>query len=201
MFTTGYPLKYGQILTTATQFFMEKGYAATSMDDIAAATPVSKATLYKYFKDKNDLFAAVIRDRCQLLCDKIHQTFSQEQHLATGLQQIAETFWQLIHSPEAISAHVLVISEHRAFPEIGQIFYESGPQQIILLLSNYLAKAGDKFGLKIEDPYQAAVAFLGLLKGEMHIKTLLGLTYECSETTRNQLITQSIQLFLKGYAK
>ena len=201
MFTAGYPLKYGQILITATQFFMEKGYAATSMDDIAAATPVSKATLYKYFKDKNALFAAVIRNRCQSLCDKIHQTFSQEQQLVAGLQQIAETFLQLIHSPEAINVHVLAISEHRQFPEIGQIFYESGPQQVILLLSDYFGKFGHRFGLKIEDPYQAAVVFLSLLKGEEHIKALLGLPDERSETMKNHLINQSIQLFLKGYAQ
>ena len=52
------------ILDAAGRLFLERGFNDTSMDAIAEAAPVSKPTLYSHFKDKGDLFAAVINGRC-----------------------------------------------------------------------------------------------------------------------------------------
>ena len=48
------------ILDTARQMFLERGYDATSLDDVAAASGVSKTTVYNNFEDKEGLFSAVV---------------------------------------------------------------------------------------------------------------------------------------------
>ena len=48
------------ILDTARQMFLERGYDATSLDDVAAASGVSKTTVYNNFEDKEGLFRAVV---------------------------------------------------------------------------------------------------------------------------------------------
>src|SRR5271170_7231779 len=52
------------ILEVARQVFFEEGYAAASMSTIAARLGGSKGTLYNYFKSKEELFAAYIRETC-----------------------------------------------------------------------------------------------------------------------------------------
>ncbi|HZC37137.1 MAG TPA: helix-turn-helix domain-containing protein, partial [Sphingomicrobium sp.] len=51
-----------EICAAALQVFAEKGFAAAKLDEIARRAGVSKGTLYLYFKDKEDLFRAVVRD-------------------------------------------------------------------------------------------------------------------------------------------
>ena len=50
-----------ELLAAALELFVERGFAATRLDDVAARAGVSKGTLYLYFTGKDDLFKAVVR--------------------------------------------------------------------------------------------------------------------------------------------
>ena len=50
------------VLHRARQLFLEKGYAGTSMDEVAALAEVSKVTIYRHFSDKHSLFVAVVTE-------------------------------------------------------------------------------------------------------------------------------------------
>jgi AcrR family transcriptional regulator len=69
------------LLETAQLLFLRDGYNATTMEGIAAAADVSKATLYKYFPDKDELFFALVSERYlapdHRLLDRLHETLSQ----------------------------------------------------------------------------------------------------------------------------
>lgn len=51
-----------RILNQATRLFVASGYSAISMREIAEAVGISKAGLYYHFKDKEDLFIAILKD-------------------------------------------------------------------------------------------------------------------------------------------
>ena len=51
----------GEIVAAALASFAERGYAATKLEDVAAAAGISKGTIYLYFPTKEDLFRAVVR--------------------------------------------------------------------------------------------------------------------------------------------
>ena len=57
--------KRTQIMDAAAALFIAQGYGAVSMDAIAKAAAVSKATLYAYFRSKDALFATIIREACE----------------------------------------------------------------------------------------------------------------------------------------
>ena len=59
------PPKRQAILNAATELFVARGYGAVSMDAIARAADVSKATLYAHFESKDRLFARIVSDACQ----------------------------------------------------------------------------------------------------------------------------------------
>ena len=50
-----------ELLAAALDLFVEKGFAGTRLDDVAARAGVSKGTLYLYFENKEDLFKEVVR--------------------------------------------------------------------------------------------------------------------------------------------
>ncbi len=63
--------KRRQILDGATRVFLEKGFDAASMGEIARAASVSKGTLYVYFDDKQALFDAIVQETCQVHAERV----------------------------------------------------------------------------------------------------------------------------------
>ena len=51
-----------ELVAAALDLFVERGYAATRLDDVAAQAGVSKGTLYLYFSSKEELFKSVINE-------------------------------------------------------------------------------------------------------------------------------------------
>lgn len=190
--------KHDLILNAAARVFSEKGYSIASMDEIAAAAPVSKATLYSYFKDKKELFSEVIRCRCRKLSEIIDQALDSDADLYVGLRTIAQQFHALTQSQEAICVHSLIIAENKQFPELAEAFYAAVDINIECL-SNYLAVVAGRSGLAIKNTRLAAIMFLNMLKGECFIKRLLGMPLSSTEQERQELVDEAIHVFVRGY--
>lgn len=114
------PDKREQILAKATELFFEKGVSAVSMDDIAAAVPVAKMTIYNYFRSKDRLVGAVM------------ERYVREQHDIMN-RKIEE-------SPDTLSALVSIL-DYRNIPVIPDLFIreslERYPQIMAELLQYY----------------------------------------------------------------
>jgi AcrR family transcriptional regulator len=59
-----------QIIDSAAALFDERGYASTSMEDVALAVSVAKPTLYHYFRSKEEILRSIHEEFIQLLIDK-----------------------------------------------------------------------------------------------------------------------------------
>ena len=188
------------ILEAAGRLFLERGFNATSMDAIAEAAPVSKPTLYSHFKDKSDLFSAVVSARC---CSMVHtlyeHTSSEEEDIETALRAIAHSFFDLIYAPDSISLYRIIISELKQFPFLGETLYNQGAIKILSLLSGYLVQQNEKGVMQIEDPEMAARLFFSMLKGDHHMQCLLGIRAEISAEERTHIIDSVVTLFTNGY--
>ena len=67
---TRFDVKRASIVGGAKDVFLRHGFEGASMDEIAAAAGVSKMTVYRYFRSKEQLFAGVIRDLCERIIDE-----------------------------------------------------------------------------------------------------------------------------------
>jgi AcrR family transcriptional regulator len=191
--------KVEQILAAAGAIFMAQGYGDASMDAIAAKANISKATLYAHFSGKEALFAAVIRERCEKLdwtatAEKLWQAPPAE-----ALRRIGQDFCALILSPGSAAMHRVVVSEASRFPQLGRVFYESGPAQIRRSLANYLEQADREGGLALPDATLAAGQFLGMLIGHFHLPRLLGLIERPPQAEIDRVVDGAVALFLRGY--
>lgn len=186
------------IVQAATHLFLTHNYRSVSMDKIAAAAPVSKATLYNYFTSKNELLAAVVGDLCTSLLQTMTQTLSVEDDAEQTLQKIAAVFVDLLYSPDGLAMYRLVISESHEFPELGQMIYDNGASVALMQLETYLQQLQNSSCYNIPDTRFAADAFFSLLKGELHFRCLLGIQAVPTDVEKNALCESATAFYLRG---
>jgi AcrR family transcriptional regulator len=115
-----------ELLTAALDLFVERGYAATKLDDIAARAGVSKGTLYLYFDSKESLFKAVIEQGIVPMLDEGEVLIQQHQIDARSLlQMLLLHWWQLLGETPLGGVPKLMIAEAGNFPEVASYYYDN----------------------------------------------------------------------------
>jgi AcrR family transcriptional regulator len=153
------------ILDVSKDVFLNEGYAAASMSSIAARLGGSKGTLYNYFKSKEDLFEAYVRRECLSNSDEMMSLLSDSGEPKRVLRTWGLRYLANITSDMKLRAFRMIAAEAERWPEIGRIYYESGPQRGREVLADFLRKASERGELKIKDPMQAAHHFVALCNG------------------------------------
>ncbi|PJI97608.1 TetR family transcriptional regulator [Acidovorax sp. 69] len=119
----------GELLEAALDLFVEKGFAATRVDEVAARAGVSKGTLFLYFPSKEELFKAVVREN---IAGRFAEWNNELETFAgttsNVLRYCYQVWWERVGSTKASGITKLMLSEAQNFPEIAQ-FYQ---QEVIL---------------------------------------------------------------------
>jgi AcrR family transcriptional regulator len=189
--------KAGRILAAARTLFLQHGYGETSMDAIARHAAVSKATLYSHFDSKAALFAALIVKECRHLSDAIRWRELDDPDIRSALLAVAHDFNNLLCSGDGLTMYRIVVAEAPRFPELGRIFYESGPTVMIERIAAILRRAAGRGLLDVHDPRIAAIQFVSMVRGELHLARVLNLPKAAKNPA--QYIEASVDLFLAGY--
>jgi TetR/AcrR family transcriptional repressor of mexJK operon len=191
--------KKDAILAAAETLFVAQGFARVSMDDIAAAVPVSKPTLYSNFRDKAALFSAVIDSRCAKMLELLQSEIDPEEPPSSALTRVGELYLTRILSPGSCDIFRVIMGECSAFPDIGRSFYKSGPRQMETLLAAYLAAQDKKKRLRVKDPALAAEMFLGLLKANIQLRGLLRVTQPPHAKDPKKIAREAVRVFIAGH--
>ncbi|MYV37397.1 TetR family transcriptional regulator [Streptomyces sp. SID1328] len=158
--------KHQAIMEAATAVFMAKGYAGTSMDDIAKLAAVSKQTVYKHFADKEKLFAEIVlatTDRIEAMIDLVAVVPADADSLEENLLQLARQFLTTLTQPQVLQLRRLIIANADTFPDLGAAWYEQGFERVLATLADTFQRLADQGLLRIDDPLLAANHFAGLL--------------------------------------
>jgi AcrR family transcriptional regulator len=160
--------KRRQIVQGARTIFLERGFDAASMSDIARAAGVSKGTLYVYFADKEQLFEAIVREEC--LCQ-----------------------------PEKASALRTVVAIADRMPEIGKVFYETGPAVGIAKLADYLRAQTQAGVLTVEDCELAAAQFMDACKSTLFMPVMFNFREAPALGQITYVVGVAVKTFLAAY--
>jgi AcrR family transcriptional regulator len=115
----------GELLDAALDLFVEKGFAATRAEEVAARAGVSKGTLFLYFPSKEELFKAVIRENIVGRFKEWEQEFQSFEGSTPDLVRYGmRMWWERIGATRASGITKLIISEARNFPEIASFYQE-----------------------------------------------------------------------------
>jgi TetR/AcrR family transcriptional repressor of mexJK operon len=191
--------KRAAILAAAKRLFPLYGFEGTSMDTIAAEAGVSKLTVYSHFNDKETLFVAAIRARCEdQMPDELFDV-NTAGPVRGQLEAIARAFLRLITSPEAISLHRLLTASAGTTPKLSQLFWEAGPQRMRVSFEQFLRREVEAGQLDIPDISRSASQFFALLKGEIHARLLCGCTQSISAPDLDEHVRATVDLFLRAF--
>ena len=193
-----------EICAAALQVFAEKGFAAAKLDEIAKRAGVSKGTLYLYFKDKEQLFRAVVRNTVAPNVD----------NLRSGLIQTGLPFDQLVRlflakfvdmaSRVPVGAVAkMVISESRNFPKLAKVWHDEVVSKGLGTIQALIEMAQAKGEVREGDARLLTFTLMGpMLMGVIYRETLepiggepldlAALANQHAETVLTGLLTEKI---------
>jgi AcrR family transcriptional regulator len=182
------------IVNGARRLFVQKGYGATTTDDIAAECRISKQTLYRLFPGKSALFAAVVAALSQKCLDLPRD--DDDLPLADSLAGIF-----MVDSEEEEQKRVeilrLVIVEGRNFPELSDILKRHGLEVKRAELADWLKRQCTRGRLKPGDMTARAQLLIDMVFGAVTMRNIGDLEWPGAEQRRAH-IHNCIEVFLHG---
>ncbi|WP_313808895.1 TetR/AcrR family transcriptional regulator [Sphingobium sp.] len=184
------------IIETAMEVFREVGYERASMAAISARVGGSKATLYGYFKSKEELFAAamisVMEGQAQ---DAIALLDAANPDVVQVLTDFGLAYLALLTSSETVSLVRIAVAEG-ANSDLGARLYALGPERSWKDIASYLAQLQDRKFIRQADPHVAAAHLKGLLEAG----TIEPLLFGADAWFRPiDAVTRAVQVFLMAY--
>lgn len=113
----------GELIQAALELFVEKGFAATRSEEVAARAGVSKGTLFLYFQSKEDLLRAVITENLAGRFPEWNEEFEAfEGSTADMLRHCTQVWWERVGATPVSGLTKLMLSEGNNFPELASFY-------------------------------------------------------------------------------
>ncbi len=189
-----------RLLDAATRVFMEKGFDATSMGEIAKQAHASTETFYRHFPTKEGLFEKVLLRRTESLRGELNSVLQSEDVPEKALTAFGELGLSLLLAPHALALHRILVMEKGRFPHIVASFHSQGPERVQAALASYLAEQVKRGRLRKMKAHVAARQFFDLVIPEFHFAMELRYRPAPTKTEMRQRVKEAIDCFLHGYA-
>lgn len=151
-----------ELLDAALGLFVEKGFAATRLEDVAAHAGVSKGTLYLYYENKEALFKAVIQEGIVPVIAENEAIAAK--HVGCSfylLERLLANWWTKIGQTTFAGIPKLMVAEARNFPDLARFYYENVISRSRALVGNALRRgmaSGEFRDMDIETTVDVVIA-------------------------------------------
>ncbi|WP_375566441.1 TetR/AcrR family transcriptional regulator [Oceaniradius stylonematis] len=154
---------------------IEKGYKATSMLEVARRAGASNETLYKWYGNKQGLFAALVkanaRDVAELLRTRLDGADADPlETLAT----VGPLLLDLVTGERAIALNRAAVGDVHDTATLGPALAELGREAVVPLIAELLGRARDRGLLAFDDAGEVAETYVALLIGDLQIRRATG---------------------------
>ncbi len=159
------------VVEAARTLFLRKGYAGTTMEEIASLAGLTKRTLYNNYADKNALFTLIVAEviaYAEEFARGLHEEFTvgiTAANLRANLDDLGSRLALGIVRAEVVALRRLLISEARAFPALASEYFDRAPGQVLEALASGFEHLGQIGLLRVADARQAAAQFAYLVAG------------------------------------
>lgn len=142
-----------ELSAAALALFVEKGFAATRLEEVAARAGVSKGTLYLYFDSKEALFKAVVREGLVPLLAAGEELVASSTLAAEDLfRAMVLTWWKQVALSPLGGLPKLIVSEARNFPELARFYSEEVIERAKRLMAKTLRRGVENGEFRTLDP-------------------------------------------------
>lgn len=194
------PQKRRQILDGAKRCFLRLGFEAASMNEITAEAGVSKGTIYVYFPNKEELFAALIDRERDTVLGRARYELETADSTAEALRAFGIAVTTLVTSDEVIRAQRMVLAVADRMPQLAARFFAAAPLSGIAVLKAFLDGRVAAGELAVADSEFAAQQFAELCMAGLFRRRLFGNMRE--PATAEQIaanVGAAVAMFLSYY--
>jgi AcrR family transcriptional regulator len=136
---------------------VERGFAATRIDDIAARAGVSKGTVYLYFPSKQAVFEALVRQSVLPNVERlIGETARPDMPVLEILPRLLRAIMQTVAGSSLMQFPRLIIAESPQFPELAQFWRETVIDRMLGVVSGLIERGIAAGEIRPVDPKDAA---------------------------------------------
>jgi AcrR family transcriptional regulator len=192
-------VKRRQIIEGARAVFLEQGFDAASMGEIARRAGVSKGTLYVYFKNKEELFSAIVSQECDAQAEGIFTFDTSDTDIEGMLTRLGVAYVKFLCRREKSSAIRTVIAIADRMPDIGRKFYEAGPAVGIARMSSYLRQQVEAGIFDIEDCDVAAAQLLEAAHATLFKPMVFNFGAPPTQEQIEHVVKIAVRGFLRAY--
>lgn len=161
-----------ELLASAIDLFVERGFAATRLEDVARRAGVSKGTLYLYYTNKEDLFKAVVRQSILPTIDDAETSVAEfEGHSAELLRHVILNWWRRVGSTKASGISKLILAEADNFPELARFYQQEVMSRGVRTIASMLERGierGEFRAIDIAQTSQVLIAPMMMLSTWKH---------------------------------
>jgi TetR/AcrR family transcriptional regulator, mexJK operon transcriptional repressor len=188
------------ILAAARAEFFGRGYAAASIERIAAGAGVSKVTIYNHFQTKENLFSAMVGQECSRMRVELAALEESSEDLRQSLLVFARSMMAFLSSAEIIRFDRRMAAEVERHPAMGELFLEAGPRRLRQLVTGLIAGAMERGLLADANPHIAAAHLYGIVKGFADIEWRFGDAESAAGSIDVAALEAAVDRFLLAYA-
>jgi TetR/AcrR family transcriptional repressor of mexJK operon len=160
------------VVDAARTLFLRKGYAGTTMEEIAALAGLTKRTVYNNYADKDALFTQILAEviaYAEEFARGLREEFTvsiNAGNLRATLDKLGRRLALGIVRPEVVALRRLLIGEAREFPSLATDYFNRAPGRVLEALASGFAHLGQVGLLRVADARHAAAQFAYLVAGE-----------------------------------
>jgi TetR/AcrR family transcriptional repressor of mexJK operon len=170
------------------------------MDAVARAAGVSKATLYAHFTGKDALFAEIVAARLAEVQAEVDATGGHDRAPMEALRMMGRRWMRFMLAPHTLAIYRIVVGEGARFPDLARAFHAAGPDQGRAWLARWITEEVRLGRLRPDtDPRLAAGQMISLLRGDLYLRSVLGLAGEPSEAEMDAVVSSAAEVFLRAY--
>jgi len=188
-----------RILETATNVFLEHGYAGSTMSMVAQRLGGSKATLYAYFASKEELCEGIIQRVCGQAVGAIEDAGAMLT-IEKRLMHIGMAFMRLAVCDAGVKSTQLAIEFARRNPELAERFEAVGHGAVAARLAEFIGEANARGEIRVPDPLGASKIFLSLMRGDLHFLRLLNRIPAPDAERQRAEVAGAIGVFMAAFA-
>lgn len=191
-----------KFVDVAEQLFLERGFAGTSVNEVVKRSGGSLSTLYSQYRNKEELFEAVMQRRAAALfidiVGKLEKRRAQLPDVRDELLSLATTIHAQMLSTGSLAMFRLAVSEGPKFPTVRHAVLVSGLDVFLKRLADYFAGLA-KDRLRIDDPARAAEEFVSLIQGQQRLIAACGDGARLTKKRREAHVQRVVEVFLLVY--
>ncbi len=186
-----------KILDVATALFLSRGFGATSIEAVAGRARISKRTFYHRFRDKAELYRAVVRRMLQHWLPEFEAAFDPPAPLDIVLERVAKQMISVALTSQALAMRRLLLAEAERFPELVAIVIEQGATRAIERIAALLEEERRAGRVALDDCGFAAMQFQEMVLS-IPLRRAMGFGAPLSDDERDAWAKKCAALFLNG---